>query len=156
MHLSVEGEHARITFIREVYRGAQALALDLRQKNPGVALKISGSEAIAPFIEMLKAPSLAEAKMVEGVSFENVYSGRDVRYILAPKGKTTESLWLEAKAVVAEGEHSGEQPGLLVRIADRAIALLASPNKHYKFQQDPKRFFEDSRHGVVRWFAKFI
>jgi hypothetical protein len=100
---------------------------------------------------MLADPSEAEARMMQGLCFENVYSGRDVRYVVAPKGTDSESIWLEGRDAVRG--HSGEPRVWFHVLLERAVKRCISEGKLRKYRQDPRQFFLDSRHSLVRALA---
>jgi predicted HAD superfamily hydrolase len=56
-------------------------------------LQISPVESISLYHELLKSPILKEVKLFENVSFENIFSGRDSRFIVNKKDK--KAFWKE-------------------------------------------------------------
>jgi hypothetical protein len=153
IHLPLEQEEARVAFIREVYRGAVDLAEDLAASgyDPVTELRFGADELVEPYLAMLADPSLAEAAMMEGLCFENVYSGRDVRYIVAPKEVEAESMWLEGRDVL---RGPAREAGSWFQVAfERAVRRCISDVKLRKYRRDPRRFFLESRYAVVRALA---
>jgi FMN phosphatase YigB (HAD superfamily) len=152
-HLPLDGEQGRVTFIREVYRGAVDLAADLASSGHDLIneVRLVPDQVIAPYLAMLDEPSEAEAYMVRNLCFENVYSGRDVRYIVAPKGVETESIWLEARDA-QRGAVQERRPWFPVAF-EYVMQRCLSETKLRKYRQDPRRFFTDSRHALVRLLA---
>jgi hypothetical protein len=153
VYLPVAGEEARIRFIEQAHRGACEFAEDLVRAAPDVrAVRITGAEAIAPYVAMLQSPSLPEARMLEGVAFENVYSGRDVRYILAPVHATQESVWKEARTVLSQ--HARVQGPFVHPVLDWLVRRTVSERKWFKYRTTPHAFFAESKRAPVRWLGR--
>jgi FMN phosphatase YigB (HAD superfamily) len=153
VHLPLDKEQGRVAFIREVYRGAVDLAVDLASSghDPVTEIRFTPDELVAPYLAMLADPSQAEARMMEGLCFENVYSGRDERYILAPAGVDTESIWLEGRDA-SRGTTGNSRPWFHT-VFEHAVRRCTSEVKLRKYRQDPRRFFLESRHSLVRALA---
>ena len=89
--------------------------------------------------------------MVQNMCFENVYSGRDVRYIVAPQGVQTESIWPEGRNAL-RGAVQQPRPWFPAAF-EYVVQRCLSETKLRKYRQDPRRFFMDSRHALVRALA---
>lgn len=153
VHLPLDGEQSRVKFIREVYRGAVDLAIDLASSSadPLTEVRLLPDELVAPYLAMLAEPSAAEARMLQGLCFENVYSGRDVRYVVAPKNSDSESIWLEGRDAVRD--QSGRRQAWYHVLLEHAVNRCISGVKLRKYRQDPRKFFLDSRHASIRALA---
>jgi FMN phosphatase YigB (HAD superfamily) len=149
VHLPLTGEESRVAFIRQVHGAAVEFAHDLAMAMPSLSdLRISGDEAIASYVGMLRSPSVPDAMMLEGVAFENVYSGRDARYILAPEGSAHDSVWKEGLVLLSrhrENAQPAKHP-----LLSWLIKTWCSELKWLKFERSPEKFFGESRVGAVR------
>lgn len=155
VHLPVTGEAARIRFIERAHAGAVRFAEDLARLAPDLSeVRIAGDEAIAPYVAMLRSPSLPEAEMLEGVAFENVYSGRDLRFILAAAGSDEESLWKQGEALLAR--RIREHGSVVHPVLDWLVRRTCSERKWLKYRSTPQLFFAQSKRAPVRWLGRFV
>jgi len=153
VYLSTQGEESRIEFIQKVHAGVVQFARDVATCGVGLErMKVTGTEAIASYIAMLRSPSLPDAQMMDGVAFENVYSGRDVRYILAPAGSKAESLWKEGRMVL--DKHAAFQGPFVSPWLDWVVKKYCSDVKWLKYKSNPAKFFTDSKKASVRWLGR--
>jgi len=98
------GDEERRRFIAEVHEGAesfcQRMASILKSHLPSAQLP--AAVAAGPLLAMLRAPGPADARLFDGLAFENRFSGRSHRYVIAPEGAEAGALsvWKEGQAVL--------------------------------------------------------
>lgn len=158
--LPLTGEESRVKFIGEVYSGVLDFTADVVQVlGPQVErLSITGAEAIAAYVALLEAPTQAEAQLFEGIVFENVYSGRKVRHVLAP-GRSQDavagSIWQKGAEVVCS-KQVVSNGNTVKRLARWTLRHFVSERKLRKFDQDPRQFWLDAKFVPLRRLAKFV
>lgn len=150
----LDGEASRVAFIRQVHEGAVEFAQDASRACRGLpGFEIKGPESIAAYVAMLRNPSVPDARMFEGVAFENVYSGRDARFILAPERSGEESVWREGDALLQRWRFSQQrQP---YPLTSWLVKRCCPEAKWIKFKKNPERFFAESKLAPVRFLGRF-
>ncbi|HCA5916435.1 TPA: hypothetical protein U7M85_004996 [Escherichia coli] len=109
-YLSVKNEAKRISFIRSLQKGIlhyiSDLTKSLNSMNFDIAKNDTFSRSFDPcerFFKIMQQPVLRDAQMFSGVTMENYFSGRDIRYI-TPKFDMLNSvcLWREGTKLIKE------------------------------------------------------
>ena len=132
---TLEGEDVdearRKAFARESHAGAVAFCEDMMGAFGPHALRfrLSAQEAQEGFAQMLAHPFPKDARLFRGLGFENLYSGRGVKYLLPPReAPEAEAIWAEGLACLsrprAEGEEEDAAPAISRGLAGRLGALL--------------------------------
>jgi len=159
--LDLAGEERRITFIETVHDSVCKFCCDFSQacEDLGVEPNISGQEIVTPYFGMLRSPWENDARLFEGIGFENRFSARDLRWIIPPAlEKSTEGYWNEGTKVL-RSEDDGFIPAN--RAINKAIfwaarRLTKNERKLTKLERDPRRFFEESKFAVLRPVARLL
>lgn len=102
---AVDDESARIAFIRACHAGIVAFCEEARAHFGPLAgrFRLTGNEATASYRAMLEAPYPEDAQLFVGLSMENKYSGRSVRYVISPGIKNDPShtsIWREGARLI--------------------------------------------------------
>jgi predicted HAD superfamily hydrolase len=165
--LSVENESERIDFIKRAHSGVVDFAKDVVAISDvlNIDIKIQGRESINPYLAMLSHPYELDLLMFNKVAFENVYSGRDNKYLVSYNAESREetfedSYWKDHLDVLDWSDSKDHLRGGRVK----ALIVLAmhvghkfnliTKRKLEKFERTPRRFFEDSKNPIIRRLAK--
>ena len=160
----LERETQRAQLAQILHDGAVDFVRDCRDLY-GDTLKsfeLMPEELIAPYVEMLQRPTTLDAKIFEDVVFENVYSGRDLRYIVATNpgahsSSVREPVWREGAEALGRTDLQSSAPPRFVRLFGLANRVgLLSDRKLRKLHRDPKRFFADSKLRFMRHVSRFV
>lgn len=166
--LPVDDEIERMNFIKEVHSGVLDFVKDVRRAESalGVGVTIQGRESLNPYLAMLNHPYELDVELFNGVSFENVYSGRDRSYLVKynPEDKESSykgSYWSEGLDVCHWDDQlvpvETSMKGVITKCIHVGRALrLVSNSKFRKFQREPLSFFLESRVSFIRNLAKYF
>ncbi|MHC1727609.1 MAG: hypothetical protein AB9866_16670 [Syntrophobacteraceae bacterium] len=133
--LPLDREAARLDFISLVHDAAVAFTRDVSEVlGTGLAeVTLDGESAASGYLGMLATPTYLDACMFNGITFENVYSGRDSCRLILISCEDAEStirgsLWKEgAKAITANEGNA----------LSRAKALSSSAEADVKTNKNP-------------------
>lgn len=116
-------EERRIDTIGEVHAGALALVARVVDAfGPAFAsLRLSPRESIAPLDAFLSAPDAEDARMLEGIPFENAYCAAGFIPVVAPGGRG-ESMWPEGSLALRSAGGA-----IAPALTDAALRAYASP-----------------------------
>jgi len=155
--LPTENETARIALIRLIHNGILAFVKDMETMRQSLdfAPALDGPSAIKGASAVFQAPWAIDARLFQGVGFENQYSARDMRWLIPPQGMIREEgLWTEGiQALLATAHPLKTRFNLLIFLAD---LMTSGAAKKRKLRQTPKRFFQDSRNPITRALARFV
>jgi predicted HAD superfamily hydrolase len=160
VHLPLTGEESRVSFSRKVHAGAEAFTQDLCDAlGPDVErLQMDGYTAISGYLQVLDNPAEADAKLFEGLVFENMYSGRNVRMVLSNSESAaqfeSESIWKEGAQVLLHRKMGKKAP--ITAAVTALVRRFSSEKRFRKFQQDPVRYFRESRFALLRPLAHLM
>jgi predicted HAD superfamily hydrolase len=168
--LPVDGEEERINFIKETQSGVLDFTADICQLEMqlGINMALKGRESINPYLAMLKHPYELDLLMYDKVGFENVFSGRDNKYLLyynpeSLSDSKDKSYWNEHLNVLNWDECKDHLSGggvkrkLIITAVEFAYKIgYVSDSKYKKFQKNPKVFFEDSRHPSLQKIGNYF
>lgn len=109
-YLSVNNEGKRVRFINSMQSGIMKYVSDVTSNLADLNIDICSSktysqsfDACARFFEIMKSPMLRDAKMFAGVTIENFFSGRDIRYITPEANKlNVVTLWKEGTFLIKQ------------------------------------------------------
>lgn len=159
--LSLHGERQRLEFCASVHSGILTFVKDaiaVIGDDPN-RLRLPAEETIGAYSAMLNSPTRLDAEPFVGISFENIYSGRDARYVINPdavNGVPSESIWVEgARAVADKKQPTAPTWALNAATVSNRLGLL-SDRKLRKLQRDPESFFRDSKRPWVRGLARWV
>ncbi|EPX77983.1 hypothetical protein Salmuc_03305 [Salipiger mucosus DSM 16094] len=133
---------------------------------------LPGHEAVQPFLAFLKSPSREDARIFEGIPFDDSYNARGPLWLIPPQGQTVEearTIWKEGARALADKpltEKSASKKkqaaklatpewrrgakAILRRLIAANIALFSDERRESKFRRKPYVFFRDSRNPFVR------
>ena len=160
--LPTKGEEKRISSINQIHKGALKFIDDFMDAYNGdfYDLNIVMDEMVDPYLNFLNSPCYLDVKMFEGVNFENYYSGRDHRSILENISNQS-AIWSEGADIYQMYKREDNDYSSLIKNPLTSFILktasdngLISNKKIQKFNQDPKRFFEDSKYKVVKFAGR--
>lgn len=167
--LSVENEAERINFINNTHEGVLSFVTDINSisKQLSVDINITGRESINPFLSMLNHPYELDLLMFNKVAFENVYSGRDQKYLIlynpeSRKDSIEHSYWVDAMDVMSwDACNDDVKSGLVNKLIFFIIGManrfnMVSDAKFKKFKREPRVFFEDSDSKVFNRLSVFF
>jgi len=154
--LPTESETARVALIRLIHDGILAFVKDMEAIRTllDFAPALDGPSAIKGASAVFQAPWAIDARLFQGVGFENQYSARDMRWLIPPQGTNREEgLWAEGIQALAAAHSPKTRFNLLIFLAD---LMTSGEAKKRKLRQTPKRFFQDSRNPITRALARFV
>jgi hypothetical protein len=159
----VEDDFQRKSLSREMHSGAERFCRDLATTLPEVAsnLRLKSSEVVSIFEKFLEAPTAEDARVFQGIPFENAYSGRATRWIVPPVPDAAGvGIWREGVSVLKTGGLparamrkvvlDGERADFTHRLITALGELLVPAGKREKFRKSRRRFFEDSQSKILR------
>lgn len=167
VQLPVGGETERVELSRQVHQGVQEFCTEIVRlfgtNLPDFGLE--GPDAISGYVGLLNDAAAIDARMFRGIKFENVYSGRDVRYLIEPDDRDAEesvsrSIWREGARVLLQEKLSQQRSGAGLswrqRLLREVIRRTSSPRKYEKFLKSPEAFFADSNKPLVRLLGRWM
>ncbi|MGR5537569.1 HAD family hydrolase [Vibrio campbellii] len=98
--LSLKGEESRLLFSKELHEGALEFVKDYAEiDKQGFDSEIDIDNAIKSYMSFIENPSLCDARIFQGVVFENDYSARKLRYLVPPiKGRCcSDPVWKQGE-----------------------------------------------------------
>lgn len=137
-YLSVEKEGKRITFINSMQSGIMNYVSDVTSTLAALDMDICATEEFnrsfdpcARFFEIMKNPMLRDARMFSGVTMENFFSGRDIRYITPePNRLNVICLWAEGTKLIKAS--LSNKPTGVKKVPARKVETKASKNSLFK------------------------
>ncbi|MBO9479409.1 hypothetical protein J7382_17830 [Shimia sp. R11_0] len=156
--IDLPSEQPRIEFIKTVHAGVLEFVRDMEKACAALSLKpqLTGSEAILPYSQMLKAPWPADVALFDQIGFENKYSARDIRWIIAPEGDdSAPSLWVEGGEAIRKPLPPRASSAISIPV-EFITPFIRSERLNRKLRRDPEAFFADSKKPLVRMVGKFV
>lgn len=186
VYLSVKQEGKRIAFINSMQIGIMNYVSDVVSTLKSLKVDICESETYsksfdpcARFFEIMKHPMLRDAKMFSGVTMENFFSGRDIRYITPDPNKLNAiCLWAEGTKLLKASLNS-KAPAIKIahpqktkdavplknsmfkrtlakttlRVTENVFFIMApfmNKKKLNKLRMDRERFYKDSKNKIIK------
>lgn len=155
---SINGSHSKT--ISKLHDGALEFS-QYWQKYCGI---IDEHTAIEPqmlsflLAEVLRTPTISEAKLLAGLVFDNGYGGHQPRCIIEldqRTGRARSNIWREG-AVALNCRTSIEQAGRRQKIFRIFVARFCNDRLLNKFDRDPYTFFNDSPRPFIRRIGQFM
>lgn len=154
-------EAQRVAFVAEVQDGALSFVTDaVRAFGPHLhAMDIEPFKSLRPLQLLFDDAHPVDARMFQGVRFEDAYGGAQSRWILAPAQRLRHdaSIWTRGREVLlkdARRRNGSRDSADWVRRAVHGVAdRILDPRKSAKLRRDPARFFADAR-APIRWLGK--
>jgi HAD superfamily hydrolase (TIGR01549 family) len=170
----------RRMLIEEVHRGVFLFAVDMQKRFGGMLdqIYIDWSLAERVFSSFVAQPSAADASLLVGQCFEDLFGGVKKEYLVAPTAKGS-SVWKagaeifyfkpepqkpeaiikktsKATAVlkVAGNDETSETKPILRRLEQSIISRMLSQRKFQKYQRDREQFFADAKSPLAKYWIK--
>ncbi len=139
----------RINFSRKLHSGVEDFCSDMAKVfGPNLtSININPNESINTFISFLENPNFRDVIVFEGVCMENYYSGRNVRYIVPPKGVVSrDGIWRQGTLLKfkmsSDKNPSVEKDKLLVSGNNSLYVKLMKTVLKGKYPKYKKKFKE--------------
>ncbi|MFT7087410.1 MAG: HAD superfamily hydrolase (TIGR01549 family) [Rickettsiales bacterium] len=176
----VSDDQKRISIVKTAQDGALDFINDLKRfLGPDIVkFYINPTHAIRCFTNFVENPYYKDVKIVEGIKFEDYYTGHNTRFLVSPKGQAKSAIWVEGNLILRQrGELNNkivvkkiEKSKLVVENVEKnatinkyakkiviyVIKKFSTPKKYLKFQRDPYIFLMDSSKWYLKKLAKFF
>lgn len=184
-YLSVKNESKRIKFINSMQSGIIKYITDVTSTLTTLNIDICASETYshsfdpcARFFEIMKNPMLRDARMFSGVTMENFFSGRDIRYITPEVNQLNViCLWNEGTKLIKASLNKSNITSQVkppkqsdihythgsalkrhlakttLKVTENIYFIMApflNENKVKKLRLDRERFYRDSKNQFIK------
>jgi len=162
----LDDEAGRVSFIRQVHHGVVDFVRDVGSvfENDILNYSLSGDQAISGYLSVLKHPTKTDVGLFDNVAFENVYSGRNSRFVVNPvendpDSTIASSIWKEGAAIVAArmtASRKNRDQHLPFRLLTEIVRRTSNERQFHKFLRMPKQFFIDCKNPIIRQLNLFF
>ncbi|MFZ5964211.1 HAD family hydrolase [Thalassococcus sp. BH17M4-6] len=162
--MSTDEEGPRVRFARDCHDAVVAFSQDMKVHFGHLIGRhlLTGNDATSGFRMMLDNPAPADARLFQGLSFENVYSGRSSNQIVSDAADPATSIWTEGARVIWRETNQSRVYGplrwrrLLTPFVAFFVAHIGSPDAARQYRQDPAFFFTNLSSPRYRRIGKLL
>lgn len=167
------GEEKRIALVDRVHEGALAFVEDFANAwGPELArVDIEPNKSLRTLASFFAAPDAVDARLLQGIPFEDAFSAAGVRYIIPEDArlKHDRAIWEAGRMAILYGKRFSVKdafsfdwivplvtgPGqlvapLVVHAVDTIGPRVLTPRKVAKLRRDPASFFSDTKGPWLR------
>lgn len=143
-----------VDYIKDVLSYYQELNLSL------YSLKLSASDATIAYEKFLTDARISDISLFKGLAFENVYSGRDMQWIIPPSNKQgINIIWKSGYRKLYHEDFIFPNPSLMKKIIHKCmgkLVLLSHERLVKKYNDSPELYYKDSKYKLVVRIGKYL